>query len=128
MMSAKMAEGSILSAEVILKSGSGRSLAKDDVAITSENVEDFRPKQETVKEAIHHLQKLGFNVSQKGITLTITGELPQFEKVFKVKLSTKKAPAGVEVHASKELSIPSSLSNTVEKVVFVSPPEFFTNY
>ena len=74
------------------------------------------------------MEKLGFNVSQKGVTLTITGELPQFEKVFRVKLTTKKAPAGVEVHASKELSIPSSLSNTVEKVVFVSPPEFFTNY
>lgn len=127
-MTLRMAEGPILSAEVILKSASGRSLTDVDVSITSENVEEFRPDQETVKEAIRQLEKLGFKVSQKGITLTIEGEPTQFEKAFKVKLTTKRATAGVEVHTNKEPSIPFPLSKTVEKVVFIPPPEFFSNY
>jgi predicted amino acid dehydrogenase len=128
MISSKMASRSLLSAEVILKSASGRSLTDGGVAITSENVEEFRPSQETVEEAMHQLEKLGFKVSQKGVTLTIVGEPIQFEKAFKVKLTTKKITAGVEVHTNKEASIPPSLSNTVEKIVFIPPPEFFTNY
>lgn len=122
-----MAEEPVLSAEVILKSASGRSLTEGSIAITSENVEEFRPNQETIKEAIHQLEKLGFKVSQKGITLTIEGEPMQFEKAFKVKLTTKRIAGGIEVRTNREPSIPSSLSNTVEKVVFIPPPEFFIN-
>jgi hypothetical protein len=124
----RMTEGPIISAEVILKSASGRSLTERGAAITSENVEEFRPNQETVKEAIYQLEKLGFEVTQKGITLTIVGEPIQFEKAFKINLTTKKVSAGVEVRTNKEASIPSTLSNTVEKVVFIPPPEFFSNY
>jgi len=130
MMPKMVDEGSnLVSAEVILKSKSGRSLTQQGIAITSENIEEFRPKQETIKEATHNLEKLGFRVSQTGVTLTIVGEPAQFEKAFKVKLTTKKATAGIEVQTNnKEVSIPASLSNTVEKVVFIPPPEFFTNY
>jgi hypothetical protein len=124
----RMTEGPIISAEVILKSASGRSLTERGAAITSENVEEFRPNQETVKEAIYQLEKLGFEVTQKGITLTIVGEPIQFEKAFKINLTTKKVSAGVEVRTNKEASIPSTLSNSVEKVVFIPPPEFFSNY
>ena len=123
-----MTEGPIISAEVILKSASGRSLTERGAAITSENVEEFRPNQETVKEAIYQLEKLGFEVTQKGITLTIVGEPIQFEKAFKINLTTKKVSAGVEVRTNKEASIPSTLKNSVEKVVFIPPPEFFSNY
>ena len=124
----RMTEGPIISAEVILKSASGRSLTERGAAITSENVEEFRPNQETVKGAIYQLEKLGFEVTQKGITLTIVGEPIQFEKAFKINLTTKKVSAGVEVRTNKEASIPSTLSNSVEKVVFIPPPEFFSNY
>jgi organic radical activating enzyme len=125
MMSLKMAEEPVLSAEVVLKSASGRSLTDVGATITSENVSEFRPNQETIEEAIHQLEKLGFKVPQKGITLTIVGEPKQFERAFKIKLTTKKVPAGVEVHTNTDASIPPSLSNTVEKIVFVPPPEFF---
>jgi hypothetical protein len=128
MMYLRMAEGPVISAEVVLKSASGRSLTERGAAITSENVEEFRPNQETVKEAIYQLEKLGFEVTQKGITLTIVGEPIQFEKAFKINLTTKKVSAGVEVRTNKEASIPSTLSNSVEKVVFIPPPEFFSNY
>jgi hypothetical protein len=124
----RMTIGPIISAEVILKSASGRSLTERGAAITSENVEEFRPNQETVKEAIYQLEKLGFEVTQKGITLTIVGEPIQFEKAFKINLTTKKVSAGVEVRTNKKASIPSTLSNSVEKVVFIPPPEFFSNY
>lgn len=120
-----MKETFLVSAEVILKSKSGRSLASGDVAITSDNIEEFRPTQESIKKATQGLQKLGFTVSQGGVTLTIVGEQKLFEEVFKVKLTTKKVAGGIEVRANTEASIPHSLSDIVEQVVFIPPPELY---
>jgi hypothetical protein len=117
---------SSISAEVILKSKSGRSMASEEENITAANIEEFRPAEETIKEAAIRLQELGFTVSQGGITLTILGKPILFEKVFKVKLSIQKEPnGGITVHPDRELSIPASLSNIVEKVEFVPAPTFF---
>jgi hypothetical protein len=43
---------SSVSAEVILKSKSGHSLASEDVLVTSENVEKFYPSDETIDKII----------------------------------------------------------------------------
>ena len=117
----------VISAEAILKTKSGRSLAHADVAITKENVEEFTPASETVTESKRLFQKLGFTVSQAGITLTIIGKPEQFEKVFKVKLNIKKdePTGGIIVNPEGELEIPNILKGLVEKVVFPEPPEFF---
>jgi hypothetical protein len=117
----------ILSAEVLLKSRSGRSMASPDVAITAENVEEFTPTPETIAEATKRLQELGFTVSQVGVTLTIEGELARFEKVFGVKLNVERdeAPGNVIVQPESELVIPESLKGVIEQVVFPKPPEFF---
>lgn len=118
---------STISAEVILKSKSGRSLARMDVAITAKNIEEFTPAAETIAKATRRLQKLGFTVAQSGVTLTILGKPAQFEEVFRVKLTLKKdePTGGIIVHPDGELVIPDSLRDVVEKVVFPEPPEFF---
>jgi hypothetical protein len=90
---------SLISAEVILKSKSDRSLASAKENITAENIEEFRPAEETITAAIIRLRELGFTVSRGGITLTILGE-------------PKKEPnGGTLIHTDRELSIPASLSN-----------------
>lgn len=117
----------IISAEVILRLKSGRSLAHPKMAITSKNVNEFTPAAETIAEATRRLQKLGFTIAQSGVTLTIMGEKKQFEEVFKTKITLKKdePTGGVIVHPKGELLIPDSLRDIVEKVVFPEPPEFF---
>jgi len=119
---------SSISAEVILKSESGRSMVSSNVPITSENIEEFQPSEQVIKDATNRFKQLGFAVFSNGLTLTIEGEKSLFEKVFKVKLTLEKdGRAGrIVVHSDKQLSIPASLSDIAEKVVFTPPPEFFS--
>jgi subtilase family serine protease len=114
-----------ISAEVILKSSTGRSLIDEGVTITSKNIHEFRPKPETIAEASKLLEDLGFAISQVGVTLTITANQSQFEHVFKLKLDLMKAQVGISVQSDKEATIPPALSHIVEKVVFIPPPELF---
>jgi hypothetical protein len=119
-------KGSRISAEVILKSKSGRSMASGEENITAANIEEFRPAEETIKQTIIHLQELGFAVSPGGITLTISGEPALFEKVFKVKIIKEKQHGdGIIIRTDRQISIPASLSHLVEKVEFTPPPIFF---
>ena len=120
------AKASPISAEVILKSKSGRSIASAEQNITAANIEEFRPAEETIKQAIIHLDELGFAVSPGGITLTISGEPALFEKVFKVKIIIEKQDGNrLTIRTNRQMSIPASLSHLVEKVEFVPPPIFF---
>ncbi|MDL1981740.1 MAG: hypothetical protein LWX02_09785 [Deltaproteobacteria bacterium] len=118
---------SMVSAEAILRSKSGRSLARADVAVTAENIEEFTPAAATIAEATRCLQELGFAIEPSGVTLTILGKPALFEEVFRVKLSLKKdePTGGITVHPDGELAIPDSLRDVVEEVVFPEPPEFF---
>lgn len=117
----------IISAEAILKSKTGRSLARGDQAITAENVEQFSPAAETIAEATRRLHELGFTVEPSGVTLTLSGKPAQFEQVFKVRLTIAKdePTGGIAVHPQGELEIPNSVRDVVEKVVFPEPPELF---
>jgi hypothetical protein len=119
-----------ISAEVILRSKSGRSLTHPGAQVTAENVEEFEPAPETLTEAVHRFEELGFNVVQSGITLTLMGSLEQFETVFGVKLSIEKNIRTKQpfVHPEGELKIPESLSDVVETVVFPRPPEYFGKF
>ena len=49
---------SSISAEVILKSESGRSMTSSNVSITSENIEEFRPSEQVIKDATKHLKQM----------------------------------------------------------------------
>jgi hypothetical protein len=119
-------KASPISAEVILKSKSGRSMASGEENITAANIEEFRPAEETIKQTIIRFQELGFAVSPGGITLTISGEPALFEKVFKVKINIEKQySGGIIIRTDRQISIPACLSHLVEKVEFIPPPIFF---
>jgi subtilase family serine protease len=81
---------SSISAEVILRSKSGRSMDSSNVPITSENIEEFQPSEQVINDATNRFKQLGFAVFSNGLTLTIEGEKSLFEKVFKVKLTLEK--------------------------------------
>jgi hypothetical protein len=125
-----MNNSSLISAEVILKSKSGRSVSSRDVAITSKNIKEFQPTEETINNAANRLRELGFTVLKGDITLTVVGEPTLFQKVFKVKLTLKKneKASSIVVNPEGELVIPNSLSNSIEKIVFVPSPEFYARH
>jgi subtilase family serine protease len=101
-------------------------MASGEQNITAANIDEFRPAEETIKEAIIRLQELGFSVSPGGITLTISGEPSLFEKVFTVKIiKEKQDTASLIIRTDRQISIPASLSNLVENVEFIPPPIFF---
>ena len=116
-----------VSAEVILKSKSGKSMIKNDIPITSKNIEEFRPSQHIIESATKYLERSGFTVTSNGITITIEGKRSLFERIFKVRLTVDKSGAagGTNVRSDKELSIPPELSDIAERVIFVPQPEFF---
>lgn len=117
-------DNEIISAEVILKSISGRSLT-DDVPITSKNIKEFQPSQETINETSQIISKFGFRVMPSNITITIVGSKSLFEEVFDTNLEIDATTKEVYVKKSdRDLTIPSSLRNLVEKVVFIPPPEY----
>ncbi|MGZ4846259.1 MAG: protease pro-enzyme activation domain-containing protein [Halobacteriota archaeon] len=119
--------GRTISAEAILKSKSGRSLAHPDAPVTAENVEDFKPTPETLSTAIRRFKELGFEVIQSGITLTLVGGIEQFETTFGVKLSIENDTRTGRPFArlEGEPTVPESLADIVETVVFPRPPEYF---
>jgi hypothetical protein len=119
-------DGSV-SAEVLLRTASGRSLADSRESVTAENVDEYRPAPETALEATRLLQELGFQVLPSGITLTLVGDPKRFEDVFGVRLSIQEQPSGQSaVSAEGEPRIPESLQPFVDAVVFPEPPEYFT--
>lgn len=114
----------MLSSEVILKSKSGRSLTNEDGAITSENIDEYSPSDETILEAKQAFNKLGFSTPQSGITLTIVGQKSQFEKIFQIEITETRDETSncMRIDYNKEPKIPPNIANIVEKIVFIPPP------
>jgi len=117
----------VISAEVVLKSGSGRSLTTPGAEINSATVKDYFAVPETVAKAKRELESLGFRVSESGVTLTIVGEPGRFERVFGLRLRQEKHPQTGQTIVQPEgnVTIPPSLKDAVETVVFPEPPQFF---
>ena len=115
-----------ISAEVILKSMSGKSLTNSNTSITSENIKEFEPSKENIKIAIKALEKLGFEVFHNGLTITIVGDKSLYEQIFKSKLCIDVYKQnGMAVYTLKQLSIPNLLLNIVEDIIFIPPPIYF---
>jgi subtilase family serine protease len=112
----------LVSAELILKSKSGNTLATSE-PVTSNNIEKYRPTQATIDTAIEELKKLGFSVPQVGLTISIVGTVKNFEKAFRI--NPKFIQTRDKVKANQDVVIPESLKNVVEKIVFPTPPEYF---
>lgn len=76
----------ILSAQVILRSASGRS-PNETGAITSKNIDMFVPQPEVAALVAATFQSLDFATGPLvGISFSITGSAGRFEKVFGVTL------------------------------------------
>jgi hypothetical protein len=114
-------------AEVILKSKSGRSLAKPDEPITAQNIDLFRPSSETVSQATNLLVEKGFEVVGKGPSLTIQSDLSLFEKAFGVKLVVHVDQGGKRPTAGPrdEVKVPDWLEGVAEAIAFPEPITFF---
>src|SRR5215210_8788639 len=116
----------LVSAEAILRSRTGRSLARPDEPITAENLEAFSPTEQTVAEAARRLGELGFEVSHSGVTLTLLGEPSRFERVFGIELALVEGEQSFPaVRSAGRLQIPDSLEGLVDEIVFPEPPELF---
>ena len=115
-----------ISAEVILKAKGGRSMINDNTPITSENIEQFQPSYDSIKNTADILEKLHFVVINNNLTITIQGKPDLFEKVFDVKLTVEKnmSTGKIAVTSDRELNIPDILTDMVEGVVFTPSPDF----
>jgi hypothetical protein len=58
-------EASLNSVDIILKSRIGRSLTENGIAITSENIEEFWPKQEIIMRHYTLVKVEDFNVNYR---------------------------------------------------------------
>ncbi len=126
-----------ISAEVVLYSRTKKSI-KDNEKITSENVNDYRPSEETMEEANRILKRYGFRTAGYGVVgFTITGTADLYERTFDIRLLKRKMRQAVglepggNVHRELEyytyegmLTIPEELKNIVEDVFFQPPPDF----
>lgn len=121
----------IVSAQVVLRSASGKTIGEDTV-VTSENISEYVPARETVLEAYDAFSEDGFDIGEMvGVSFSISAKVRTFERVFKSHLQTT-AKGGIEVVrpdglVSPELplhALPSSLADLMVAVVFVTPPDF----
>ena len=122
----------LISAQVVLKSASGKSF-DGKTAITSENIDDYAPSQDSVAAAAAGFREAGFDVGNMvGNSFSITALKSTFEKFFKIKLQVEER-GDVKVAAAKgntkghELplkALPRNLSQLVSAVTFSPPPDF----
>ena len=121
----------LLSAEVILRSKSGKEPSADAV-ITAETLHEYEPSSTAVLESQRRLNALGFQVTPLvGISFSITAAQDVFEQVFKVTLRQNQK-GSVEIvknnrAAGNELpleKLPKDLQAYVYAVTFVPPPDF----
>ena len=122
----------ILSAQVVLRSATG---ARPDgqALITSENIRDYLPTDETVTRAQRAFKALGFEIGPMvGNSFSITAPASTIEQVFKTKIRREGTRGGVKASESKgsgsyELPVsqlPSEIARDVEAVTFSPPPDF----
>jgi hypothetical protein len=118
-----------ISAEVILKSKTGKSMIEIENSLTSKNIHEFEPPIENTKIVVEKLKELGFEVYQNQLTLTIIGDAILFEKIFIIALSIKRNKKNIiSVNPDKEPTIPQGLSGIVEKIVFPPAARLFNRY
>jgi hypothetical protein len=119
-----------ISAQVVLRPADGRELTGHEV-ITSETVERYRPSPEAVSQVAEFLRAAGFQVSEEvGISFSITGPRPLFERLFGMGLEhrrrsgidTVQTPAGgLELPLDR---LPPDVARFVQAVTFTPPPDF----
>jgi len=116
----------LISAEIILKSKSGKSMLAPGVVVTSENVFEFVPKKDTMNKISEILQDIGFDVVCGINSISIECTKTLFENIFKTKIIIgKKDKSSFEIKNHPPISTHSSMKNYVEKIFFPEQPEYF---
>ncbi|MGR8980664.1 MAG: hypothetical protein ACU84H_11335, partial [Gammaproteobacteria bacterium] len=128
---ANMPDGNqIFSAEVVLMPASGRVIR--DEQITAGNIKDFAPSPDAVEKARQFFASAGFNVGNvTGISFSITGPSPVFERVFNVKVAVGARGAACVVNQSGGSgiefpldAIPATIRSHVTSITFSQPLDF----
>ena len=115
-----------ISAEIILKSKSGKSMLKPGVVVTSENISEFTPDKDSIQKLSAILRDMGFNVFGGGCSISIEGTKILFETIFKTKIIIEKNDKdSFQIKNDSSMLIPSPMKNYVEKIFFPEQPEYF---
>jgi hypothetical protein len=115
----------IILATVYLKSQTGRSLLGDRHSPPAE-VTAYLPSAESIEKAATELEKLGFKIEARGMTLSISGPPCLFERLCGVKISSD---GSIETAELKSLYIRAGdpvlhikqLNRIVEGIVLARP-------
>jgi hypothetical protein len=124
-----------VSALVILRNASGRSILDAEEPITMENEAKYQVESKIIDEVSSELERLGIMVAEVGPhTLSISADKGVFETVFETSLEKQssetmgtKAP-GVEASfyvATTPIKVPQSLSSRIAAVDLETPVEYF---
>jgi hypothetical protein len=117
-----------LSAQVVLKAASGKSPAGQ--AITSENIREYLPSQESIRIARSALTEAGFEVGNVvANSFSITAPTATFEKVFGARIRRDPQRGVTEAGQGGTLELPlkklgRDVAGVIEAVTFSPPPDF----
>jgi hypothetical protein len=116
-------------ATVYLRSQSGLSLLNEKSAAPL-HPERYAPSPETVEQALHALQELGFRIEARGMTLSISGPVALFEEKCHVRISrmetTRNEPGKGDERTNSlksdepVMNIP-DLDDVIEGIVIATP-------
>lgn len=118
-----MSEVPFLIAEAFLVTKSGKSIMDPGVRITADNIDQFRPTEGTIREAIQAIESLGFHVLTPGFTLSVHGPQSLFENVFQITFDTTKG----YIQPQTPPIIPALLQDLVEGLEFSIPAQLFVS-
>lgn len=117
--------GTIITAQVVLLSPQGRSIAEEYPPATTATIEHLKPSGNAVTEATSVLQQIGFTCTPSYPTLSISGPISLFEKTFKITFQSKQQGSLAYYVPGQKATIPPPLKNIVSAIVFGEPVELF---
>jgi subtilase family serine protease len=121
----------MIAAQVLLIAASGRSI-DGSTPITAENIESYRPAEETVQRVSEYFESHNFEVSPLvGISFTISASVQHFSEFFNVSL-TEDSSQGVQVITNSNAprsdlpldSLEPNIACLINSIVFTPPPDF----
>ena len=119
-----MSDSATVTAQVILRTTSGRSLATDGASVTSETIHLYRPAKATVRKAKKTLEKAGFQVVVSDMTLSLSGSPDLFSRYFNTSFERVRSESAPFFKPLSPLQLPADLSKLVETVAISTPPDF----
>jgi hypothetical protein len=112
------------SAQVFLRSVSGRSVRECALGPLPSDLAPFRPRPQDLDAAVRCFESLGFMVhrDEMGLALTIDASAERFSQVFGIPVSRVSQVSAVE---TVRLQPPDPIRGLVEDIVLTPKPEWF---